>query len=176
MAEKAPVQNGKICLIIDDLTNLDIESFVFYANHDLKLGSGYGNAISMRGGPSIQEELNELGPLRTTEAVISKAGELKAEYIIHAVGPRFREEDMDGKLKMTMMNTLHMADSKGIKRIAFPAMGAGFFGVPLESCAEIMINSINEFLSGDSNIEEIVICALDSREFVPFETKLLSLS
>lgn len=174
MAEKAPVKNGKLRLILDDITNLDIESFVFYANHDLKLGSGYGNAISMRGGPTIQDELNKLGPLKTTEAVVSGAGELKARYIIHAVGPRFQEADMDAKLSKTILKSLETAENKGIKAIALPAMGAGFYGVPLDKCAEIMTSAISEYLSGQTNIEEVVICAVDNHEFLAFEKQLSS--
>ena len=64
-----------------DLTTLDTESIVFYAQPDLKLGAGFGNAISVRGGPSIQAELSKLGSLSVGEAVITGAGELKSKFI-----------------------------------------------------------------------------------------------
>ena len=162
-------------LIVGDLTALDIEAFVFYAAHDLQLGSGFGTAVTIRGGPKVQEELNDLGPLQTTKAVVSGAGELAAQYIVHAVGPRFQEEDSEGKLRLTIQNSLRAADDRSIKALAFPPMGAGFYGTPLPVCAEIMISTIVEHLSGDTGIEEIVICALDKREYQPFEKQLAAL-
>jgi O-acetyl-ADP-ribose deacetylase (regulator of RNase III) len=162
-------------LIVGDLTALDIEAFVFYAAHTLLLGSGFGTAVTVRGGPKIQEELNDLAPLKTTEAVVSGAGELLARYIVHAVGPRFQEEATEGKLRTTMQNALRAADAKGIKALAFPPMGAGFYGIPLPVCAEVMISSLVEYLSGDTGIAEVVICAQDRREYEPFVKQLAAL-
>ncbi|MFH1581090.1 MAG: macro domain-containing protein, partial [Pseudomonadota bacterium] len=132
MSDTLNVNRGKLRLIRDDITLLKVDSFVYYASHDLILGSGFGGAISVRGGPSIQEELKDIGPLETTDVYISGAGDLEANYIIHAVGPRFQEESLNKKLEQTIANTLHAAEEKGIKSIAFPPMGAGFYGVPLD--------------------------------------------
>lgn len=65
--------------------------------------------------------------MATTEAVVSGAGNLKAQYIIHAVGPRFQEEDTEAKLRATVHNSLKRAEEKGIQQIAFPAMGESWF-------------------------------------------------
>ena len=117
---------ARVRLIRGDITELDVDAFVFYAQPDLALGSGFGTAISVRGGPSIQKELDELGPVETGQAVVTGAGKLKADFIVHAVGPRFQEEDTEGKLRTTVLNSLKAAEEKGVKRIALPAMGAGF--------------------------------------------------
>ena len=158
-----------------DITDLDIEAFVYYATSDLRLGAGYGNSISMRGGPSIKEELEKVEELNIGDVYISKAGEMKADYIIHAVGPKFQEEDTEAKLKTTMMNCMKQAEKKGIKKMAFPPMGAGFYGIPLPMCAEIMLQSIKEYLEGETKIEEIVVTTLDTREYTPFREALQSL-
>ena len=152
-----------------DLTALDIETIVFYAQPDLKLGSGFGNAISVRGGPSIQEELSTLGSLSVGEAVITRAGELKSEFIIHAVGPRFQEPDTKEKLRKTVQSVLNLAEEKGIKRIAFPPMGTGFYGIPLDVSASVMLSEISNHLSGNSNLSEVLICVMDKREYSAFE-------
>jgi O-acetyl-ADP-ribose deacetylase (regulator of RNase III) len=162
-------------LIIGDLSALDVEAFVFYAAHDLQLGSGFGTAVTIRGGPKVQEELNELAPLKTTEAVVSGAGELQATYIVHAVGPRFQEEDTEGKLRLTVENSLRTAAAKGIKVLAFPPMGSGFYGIPLPVCADVMIATIVDHLSGDTAINKVIICVQDKREYEPFETRLATL-
>jgi O-acetyl-ADP-ribose deacetylase (regulator of RNase III) len=159
-----------------DLTDLNIESFVFYAREDLKLGSGFGTAISVRGGPSIQEELDKLAPIKMCEAVITNAGEMKAGFIVHVVGPRFQEEDMDGKLRTAIVNALKAADKKGIADIAFPPMGAGFYGVPLDQSARITLNTIKEYLLGDTTLKNVTVCLLDNREYRQFEREFASLN
>lgn len=166
------INNSILRLTKGDITSLDIESFVFYARHDLVLGSGYGTAISLRGGPSVQEELKRLGPLSTGEAVVSSAGEMKAKYIVHAVGPRFQEDDLERKLRTTVLNALQQAESKGITAIAFPAMGAGFYGVPLPVSARVTLESIRDYLEGATRIMEVVVCLLDNREFTPFLSQI----
>lgn len=173
MSEKSiKIKNSTIRLIKGDLTDLDVEAIVFYAQSNLELGSGYGNAISMRGGPSIKKELATFDPIDVTEAVVSTAGELKANYIIHANGPKFQEPDTDRKLHDTVRNTLKQADAKGIKIVAFPPMGAGFYGIPLPTCAKIMIEEFRSHLANGSDLEEVLIVAMDSREYKPFEAEL----
>lgn len=163
------VNNAIIKVEKGDLTALDIEAIVFYAQPDLKLGAGFGNAISVRGGPSIQEELNKLGSLSVGEAVITRAGELKSEFIIHAVGPRFQEPETEEKLCKTIKSVLNIAENKGIKRIAFPPMGTGFYGIPIDISASVMIREISNHLSGKSNLSEVLICVMDKREYMAFE-------
>jgi len=175
MTETININGASIRVLKSDITDLDIQAFVFYAREDLKLGSGFGTAIAVRGGQTIQEELDTLAPAKTTEAVLSKAGELKAEYILHAVGPKFQEADLEAKLKKTIFNTLNKAGEAGIKKIAFPPMGAGFYGVPLDKSAEITLGSIAEYVKSKGGFEEIVICALDNREFQPFAARLTAL-
>lgn len=175
MADSIKVKNCNLRLLKGDITDLDIESFVYYAREDLALGSGFGTAISIRGGPTIQKELNEFGKIKITEAVVSSAGEMKAKYIIHANGPKFQEENLSEKLKATIINSFKKAEEKGIKAIAFPPMGAGFYGVPLEQSAEITLNTIKEYLLGDTKLDDVVVCLLDNRDYIPFEKKLSSM-
>lgn len=175
MADQIKVNTSTIRLERGDITDYDIEAFVYYAQHDLVLGSGFGTAITMRGGPSVQEELNGMGPLNTTECVVSAAGNMKAEKIIHAVGPRFQEENLDTKLAATIHNVLKLAEEKGIKKIAFPPMGAGFYGVPLDVSAHITLDSIKDHLRNGSSIEEVVIFLLDKRDYKPFQEKIVAL-
>lgn len=163
-------------LQIGDVTDMEVEAFVYYAQSDLKLGAGFGNAISMRGGPSIQQALDEIGHLETGEAVVTEAGNMKAQYIIHAVGPKFTEQETETKLKMTIVNALKEAEKKGIKQVAFPPMGTGFYCIPLPVCANIMIDTIKDYLTNNAGINEIIISPLDNRENAPFQAKLEELN
>jgi O-acetyl-ADP-ribose deacetylase (regulator of RNase III) len=170
------LNKSKVRLIKEDITNIEIGAFVFYARSDLDLGSGFGTSINMRGGPSIRKELEHLGPLHVTEAVATSAGDMKAGYIIHAAGPKFQEEDTENKLKRTIKNALKCAEEKGVKSIAFPPMGAGFYGVPLDTSAEITVQSIAEHLNGDTGIEEVILCAMDNREDIALLKQLTNIN
>jgi O-acetyl-ADP-ribose deacetylase (regulator of RNase III) len=172
MADEVRVGEKVIRLRNSDITDTEFECFVYYAEPKLKLGSGLGGAIAVRGGPQIQKTLDGMAPIGPCEAVITDAGELKAKYIIHANGPKFQEEDTESKLKTTVLNSLKLADQKGIKQIAFPAMGTGFYGIPLDRSAEVCLDTAKEYLRNKTGIDEIVFCAIDSREFAPFKIKL----
>jgi O-acetyl-ADP-ribose deacetylase (regulator of RNase III) len=160
----------------EDITELEVDAFVFYAQSDLALGSGFGGMIAVRGGASIQKELDEMDPVDELEAVISAAGKLKAEHIIHAVGPRFREDDIEPKLLTTMKNCLLLAEEEGIKTLAFPAMGAGYYGIPAAVSAKVMVEALKNHLTGDTTLEEVTICVLDAPQFKAFEAAMTALS
>jgi len=166
---ESKIKNAVMSLETGDLTAKEIEAIVFYASHDLKLGSGFGSAIATRGGRTIQEELNSLGTLETCEAVVTEAGQLNSKFIVHAVGPRFQESDLEEKLRKTMENTLKAAEEKGIKEIAFPPMGTGFYGISLNTSSQVMINAINEKLQNSITLKKVIICVLDNREYKAFE-------
>ncbi len=164
------INGAKLTLIKGDITDLDIEAFVFYAQDDLELGSGFGAAIAARGGPSVKEELAGVGSVPSLGAVVSSAGNMKAQHIVHANGPKFQETDTEAKLKKTMQSTLAAIEAKGITKIAFPGMGTGFYGIPKPVSAKIMLDSFTEHMTKGSKIEEIVVCLMETREFSAFET------
>lgn len=172
MSMSKKINQCTIRLIKGDITDMEVEAFVYYARQDLKLGAGYGNAIAVRGGPTIQKELDEIGGAEVGEAVITSAGKMKAQHIIHAVGPKFQEPDTNAKLRKTVLSVLKRTEEKGIKQIAFPPMGAGFYGIPLPLCAEIMVDTIKDYLKNNTSLNEVIICALDTREYDPFQAKL----
>jgi len=172
LMEVTQVNRTFLRLVKADITDLDVDAFVFYAQHDLALGSGFGGAISVRGGPTVQKELAGLGPLDTGDAVITGAGKLKTRYIIHAVGPRFLEADTEAKLRATVRNSLRLADEKGIERLALPAMGAGYYGIAPDVCASVMIGVLGSHLKGESCLKEVVLCVLDTPQYNAFKAAM----
>ncbi|MGD8307378.1 MAG: macro domain-containing protein [Ignavibacteria bacterium] len=164
------IKESQITIEKGDLTLAEIEAIVFYASHNLSLGSGFGNAIAVRGGVSIQEELDKLGNLDTCEAVITAAGNLKSNYIIHAVGPRFQEADIEIKYRKTLENILKIVEEKKIKEIGFPPMGTGFYGISLELSARVMREVFDEHLSGNTSLKKISIYLADNREISVFKS------
>lgn len=168
MGESRQVGNSVLRLERQDITDFEVEAFVYYARPDLALGAGFGGAIAKRGGPAIKSELDAIGRLEVTEAAVTGAGKMKARYIVHAVGPAFQEENLESKLEATIVNALKCAEEKGIRRLAFPLMGAGFYGVPLPLSAATMVRTFREHLGRGSPIEEIIVCANDMREYRAF--------
>lgn len=167
MAEKS--LNGRILrLVKGDVIDQKVDAFVFYASSNLVLGSGYGTAIAVKGGPSIQKALNALAPVEVGKAVVTEAGNLEARWIIHAVGPKFQEPDEERKLRDTMRAALQTAEEKGVETLAFPPMGTGFYGVAPDLCAKVMIETIREHLDGRTSLREVRICLKDTREIGPF--------
>ncbi len=172
MADELKIKDRTICLMKGDIADLDIDAFVYYAQPSLVLGSGFGGAIATRGGPKVQEELKKLGTISTGEAVVTSAGNMKARFIIHAVGPRFQEEETEKKLEATVKDALRRAEEKGIQRLAFPAMGAGFYGIPLDLCSRVMIGEVKNYLENSNSLKEVVICLRDSREYDAFLSQM----
>lgn len=170
MPDQKKIQNCNFRLIQQDITDFEVEAFVFYAQPNLELGSGFGSAITRRGGQSISKELTEIGSLSVTDAAVTAGGSLKAKYIVHAVGPTFQEEQIEEKLHTTVLNSLKRAEEKEIHQIAFPPMGSGFYGIPLATSREIMMRAFIEYLSQGGSIEEIVVCANDAREYRAFQS------
>jgi O-acetyl-ADP-ribose deacetylase (regulator of RNase III) len=168
--------SGSLELVRGDITLQQVDGFVFYAEPSLKLGSGYGGAIASRGGPEIQKELDELGPAEVTQVVVSKAGKLQAKHILHAVGPAFQEPAVLEKLHATIRSALAKAAELGLDSLALPAMGAGFYGVPLPDSARITLLAAREHLEETGKPSQLLVCLNDGREYDAFAQALESLS
>ena len=166
------IGDKRLALVRDDITAMDVDAFVFDITEDAKLGSGFGGAIQQRGGIVIQKELDAIGRVPTGEAVTTGAGILKAKVIIHANGPKFREKDEEGKLRTATRSALVRAEEKGVKRLAFSPIGTGLYQVPLDLCAQVMVDTICHHLSNGSCLEEVLIVAPDVREHEVFKTTI----
>ncbi|AWR95266.1 ADP-ribose-binding protein [Acidianus brierleyi] len=151
-----------------DITQIEADAIVNAANSYLEHGGGVAWAIVKKGGYIIQEESREYvrknGPIPTGEVAVTSAGNLRAKYVIHAVGPRYGVEG-DDKLESAIRKSLDKAKELGVKRIAFPAISTGIYGYPYERCAEIMAKVILE-----KNPEmEIIICLYSDDAFEVFK-------
>ncbi|MFI5118747.1 MAG: macro domain-containing protein [Terriglobales bacterium] len=161
--------NGKrIRLQKGDLTALPVDAVVFYARQDLQLGAGFGSAIQARGGAAVKKELEKIGSVEMGGAAITSAGNMQARHIIHACGPKFRESDTEKKLRKCVQSALEQASAAKLKSVAFPPMGAGFYGVALDLTAKVMLEVVRRFLETPSSIEEVIICVIDDRELKAF--------
>ena len=165
-ARQAPQQtfvNGRVRVIVGDITRQDIDAIVNAANLSLFGGGGVDGAIHRAGGPTILEECREIRRtlypqgLPTGEAVITTAGELPAQYVIHTVGPMYgkhkgRESEL---LAACYRNSLMLAAKHSLESIAFPAISTGVYGYPRDEAAAVVSRAVQEFLAADDLLKEI---------------------
>jgi O-acetyl-ADP-ribose deacetylase (regulator of RNase III) len=166
------IVNSVIRLVQGDITEMNTEVIVNAANAHLILGGGVAGAIKRKGGSKIQEECNKIGGTFVGGAVITTGGNLKAKYVIHAVGPRMGEGNEREKLKNAILNSLKLMDNRKLRSISFPAISTGIFGYPIEDCAQIMISTVKEYLKGVTQINEVIFCLFTKSDFEVFEKKL----
>ena len=153
------IEGRQIVLLQGDITEMATDAIVNAANKDLILGAGVAGAIRTKGGPTIQEECDRIGGTAVGGAAITTGGNLKAKFVIHAVGPRMGEGDEDRKLADATRNSLTLAHEKGLASIAFPAISTGIFGFPKDRCARIMLTTVDETLrKEDISLREVVFC------------------
>ncbi len=159
-------------LVQGDITDLEVDAIVNAANEQLQLGAGVAGAIRAKGGASIQEECNRIGSAPVGTAVMTGAGHLKARQVIHAVGPRMGEGDEDRKLASAVRAALALADRRGLKSIAIPAISTGVFGFPIDRAARLMLTEIHRYLQGGTRLERVVVALWGDDAFDIFKREL----
>src|SRR3954468_5969367 len=166
------MDNTQLELVEGDITDLEVDAIVNPANDQLQLGTGVAGAIRRKGGPSIQEECDRIGGTPVGTAVMTGAGHLKAKRVIHAVGPQMGEGDEDKKLASAVRAALALADRRGLKSIAVPAISTGNFGFPVERAARIILTEAHRFLQGGTKLERVVLCLYGQDVFDTFKSEL----
>jgi O-acetyl-ADP-ribose deacetylase (regulator of RNase III) len=145
-----------------DITDMEVDAIVNAANTDLILGSGVAGSIRKRGGESIQQECDDIGPIAIGQAVVTRAGNLKSRLVIHAAGMHLGGRVSGESLRNVVKNSLQRADEKRVRTIAFPAIGTGVGGFPADECAEIMIDTVSKHLRNEkTSIERVYFVLFD---------------
>jgi O-acetyl-ADP-ribose deacetylase (regulator of RNase III) len=151
----------KIVIERGDLTEAEVDAIVNAANNDLQLGGGVAGAIRRQGGPAIQEECDRIGPIAIGEAAVTTAGKLKARFVIHAASMQLGGRTTAESLRASTRNSLARAAEKGLKSIAFPAVGTGIAGFPMRHCAEIMLDETMRHLAAKTTLEQVRFVLFD---------------
>jgi O-acetyl-ADP-ribose deacetylase (regulator of RNase III) len=151
-----------------DITKIEADAIVNAANNHLWMGGGVAGALKRTGGQEIETEAVNKGPIPIGEAVHTKAGRLKAKYIIHAaVMGQDLQTDGD-KIQQATRNSLRRADELGIKSIAFPALGTGVGGFPLDEAARIMLSETIKYASARAVLETVIFVLYDEPAYRAF--------
>jgi len=144
-------------LVEGDITQQDTEAIVNAANAALRPGGGVDGAIHRAGGPAIEAECRQLGGCPTGQARITTGGHLKARYVIHTVGPVYkdglhREPEL---LASCYRESLKLASAKGIKSLAFPSISTGVYGYPLVDAARVALTTVTDYLTKHPEIQRV---------------------
>ena len=170
--------NNHIYFDIGDITQLDVECIVNAANRSLLGGGGVDGAIHRAAGPKLLAECRTLGGCRTGEAKITGGYDLKARYIIHTVGPVYREgnPNCEKLLSDCYRNSLELAKQNDIHFIAFPAISTGVYGYPAEEAAAVAVKTVSRWLSENEDYGMAVIMScFDERMYETYQKVIRAL-
>ncbi len=150
-----------------DITRLSVDVIVNAANEQLAPGGGVCGAIHRAAGPELWEACRPLAPCPTGEARMTPGFDLPARFVIHTVGPVWRDGTAGeaAALVRCYRNSLDLADRAGLASIAFPAISTGIFGYPLDEACHVALGAIRDWIAErgtDSGLKKIRLVAFDA--------------
>lgn len=142
-------------LVLGDITLQDADAIVNAANSSLLGGGGVDGAIHRAAGPQLLEETRKLGGCPTGEARITRGYNLKARYVIHAVGPVYQPGSPRNQalLASAYRSSLELAVQYGLRSLAFPSISTGAYGYPLEEAAPVALQTVCDFIAAPTSLE-----------------------
>lgn len=162
----------KMEIIKGDISKLAADAIVNAANNRMLMGGGVAGAIKRAGGKIIEDEAVKQGPIPIGEVLVTGAGSLEAKYVIHAAVMGMDFQTDAEKIRKTTLNSLLMADELGLKTVAFPALGTGVGGFPLDECARIMGKEIADYAKGKTGLEKVIFVLYDDPAYRIFKKEL----
>lgn len=165
---KAKINKVTVQIIQDDILSLNVGGIVNPTDTNLRLSPG----LVAKAGVSVQQTCATIGWCETGYAVVTDAGELPVEKLIHVVGPRWGEGSERGKLASATLECLRLAEHHRLKSIALPAISVGVLGYPAENCAKTMLTHILDFTFEDPKyLRTILVCLDDPLIYQIFKTE-----
>lgn len=171
-------KNVEISSVQGDIADQKADAIVNAANSSLAGGGGVDGALHRRGGPAIMAETDEKYPhgCPTGSAVISGAGNLNAQYVIHAVAPRYRVDlsNAPALLAAAYDRSLELAAEYRCRSIACPSLGTGAYHYPVAEAAQIAFDTVKNFIdrhAGDAefSIQQVRFVLFDEKTAARFE-------
>ena len=171
---KVNVQKSTLEVVQGDITQQETEAIGNAANSALAGGGGVDGAIHRAGGPSLMAELRaKYKGCPTGSAVITSAGNLKAKYVIHAVGPRYSGSSKDPEfLSSAYRKSLELCTQDKISSVAFPSISTGIYGYPVEEASRIALKTVIGYLKDHPEIKLVRFVLFDSNTNRVYEEAL----
>ncbi len=162
-----------IKIIQGDITTAKVDAIVNAANNHLWMGAGVAGAIKRVGGKIIEDEAVAKGPIPIGSAIETTVGNLNAKYVLHAAVMGQDLITNDKYIRDATKNVLELCEKLNLSSVAFPALGTGVGGFPMDKCAEIMIGEVLKFES--KNLKDVYFYLLDdaSKVFEEVYKKLI---
>jgi O-acetyl-ADP-ribose deacetylase (regulator of RNase III) len=175
---KVSIHQSILEVVQGDITQQDTEAIGNAANSALAGGGGVDGAIHRAGGPSIMSELNtRYKGCPTGSAVITSGGNLKAKFVIHAVGPRYSGSLKDPELLSgAYRKSLELCTQSKISSIAFPSISTGIYGYPVGEASRIALKTVMDYLKNHPEIKLARFVLFDSRTFDVYKESLKELT
>lgn len=166
--------NEKIKIHQGDITKIKVDAIVNAANQTLLGGGGVDGAIHRAAGPELLAGCKKLHGCNTGDAKITGGYKLQAKFVIHTVGPVYRDgkSGEPAKLESCYRRSLEVAVENGIKTIAFPNISTGVYGYPKKEAAQIAIQTVQLFLENHPEIDQVIFCVFDDENFEIYNKKL----
>lgn len=174
---KATIHQSTLEVIQGDITQQDTEAIGNAANSALAGGGGVDGAIHRAGGHTLMSELkSKYKSCPTGSAVITRGGNLKAKYVIHAVGPRYSGSPKDQELlSNAYQKSLELCSQNKISSIAFPSISTGIYGYPVEEASRIALRTVMDYLKDHPEIRLVRFVLFDSNTYRIYEGALKEL-
>lgn len=168
------VHKSTITLCLGDITKIECDAIVNAANAHLAGGGGVDGAIHRAGGPTIMAECRRIGGCPVGQAVVTSAGDLKARYVIHTVGPIWSAgESNDAELlRSAYEQSLRQASEHMARSIAFPSISTGAYGYPIKQAAPIALRAIIGFLKHTPSLETVYLVLFSKEDFNVYQIAL----
>ena len=163
-------KHKRITTLRADITGLEVDVIVNAANSSLLGGGGVDGAIHRAAGPDLVHECRLLGGCKPGQAKATRGYRLKAQHIIHTVGPVWRsgEQGEPDVLAACYRHSLQLASTLGARSIAFPSISTGIYGYPLALAAPLAVDTVRAVLNELNEIEAVIFCCFSEADLLVY--------